>query len=118
MCDTEWCFISNSVCHLCWYRCVGYVGYKIVGVIAYADDLILVAPIIIAPRKLINICKLYATEYNIKFNGSKSKYMLYICRECAVFNTNIFINGDTVEQITSADHFGHKLSIVNKEYYG
>ncbi len=43
-------------------------------------------------------------EYDIKFNGSKIKYMFYIGRECAVFNTDIFVNGDNVEQVTSADH--------------
>ncbi len=41
--------------------------------------------------------------------------MLYIGRECAVFNTDIFVNGDKVEQVTSADHLGHKLSTVNNK---
>ncbi len=40
--------------------------------------------------------------------------MLYMGRECAVFNTDIFVNDDKVEQVTSADHLGHKLSIVNE----
>ncbi len=44
-----------------------YVGYKFVGAIAYADDLILLAPTVTALSKLINICELYAVEY-IKTN--------------------------------------------------
>ncbi len=86
-----------------------HVGYKFVGAIAYADDLILLAPTVIALRKLINICELYTAEYDIKFNVSKNKYMLYIGSECAVFKTDIFVNYDKVEQVTSADHLGHKL---------
>ncbi len=53
-------------------------------------------------------------EYDINFNGSKRTYMLYIGRECAVFYTDIFVNDFKVEQVTSADHLGHKLSTVNK----
>ncbi len=52
-------------------------------------------------------------QNDINFIGSKSKYMLYIGREYAVFNTDIFVNGDKVEQVTSADHLGNKLSTVN-----
>ncbi len=92
-----------------------YVGSKFVGAIAYADDLILLAPTIVALRKLINICEFYAAEYDIKFNGSMSQYILYIRRECAVFNTDIFVNNDKVEQFTFEDHLGHKLSTVNKK---
>ncbi len=69
-------------------------------------------------RKLINKCELYAVEYDVKFNGSKSKYMLYIGRECAVFNTDIFVNGDKGEQVISAVHLGHKLSTVMVPLYG
>ncbi len=48
------------------------------GDIAYAVDLILLTLPVTAFRKLINICELYAAEYHIKCNGSKSKYVLYV----------------------------------------
>jgi hypothetical protein len=91
-----------------------YVGYKFVGAIAYADDLILLAPTVTALRKLITICEMYAAEYDIKFNGSKSRYMVYKGRECTVYNTDIYVNCDKVECVTSADHLGHRLSTVDK----
>ncbi len=44
---------------------------------------------------------------------------LHICRKCVIFNIDIFVYGDNVEQVTSADHPGYKLSTVNKKkYYG
>ncbi len=76
----------------------------------------MLAPTIMALKKLINICELNAAVYDIKFKYSKNKYMFDIGREYVSFNTDIFIDGDKVEQVTSADHLGHKLSIVNKKY--
>ncbi len=55
---------------------------------------------------------MYAAEYDIKCK--KSKYILYIGRECTVFNTDIFVNGGKVELVKSAYHLGHKLSTINK----
>ncbi len=81
---------------------------------ADADDLILLAPTVTALKKIINICELYAVEYDIKFNGSKSKYVLYVGRECAVFHIDIFVNGDTFEQVAQGNHLHLKLSTVNK----
>jgi hypothetical protein len=45
--------------------------------LAYADDISLLAPTPSGARKLLTICDDYAEEYNIKFNGNKSK-CLYV----------------------------------------
>ncbi len=50
-----------------------YVGYKFVGAIAYVDNLILLAPTVTALRKLINICELFAAEYNINLMAQRVK---------------------------------------------
>ncbi len=91
-----------------------YDNHTFVGATAYADDLILLAPIVTTLRKVINICELYAAQYDIKLNSSKNIYMHYIGRECNVFNTDIFVDGDKVEQVTFADHLGHKVTAINK----
>ncbi len=44
--------------------------------------------------------------------------MLYIGRECACFNADIFINGDKIEHATSSDNLGYKLFTVGKQWYG
>ena len=43
------------------------------GVLAYADDVVLVAPIATAMRRMLSICDEYAVRYTIRFNAEKSK---------------------------------------------
>ncbi len=44
---------------------------------SYIDNKILLAPTAKTPKVLITICELYAAEFDIKFNGAKSKYMVF-----------------------------------------
>ncbi len=48
-------------------------------------------------NKLIYICEQYATAFDIKFNGAKSKYMVYKGRNCVVHHKDVFVNGEKVE---------------------
>ena len=50
-----------------------FIGKNFVGALAYADDIILVAPTASALHKLLSICGDYASEYCISFNAAKSK---------------------------------------------
>ena len=52
-----------------------------VGALAYADDLVLLAPSPTAMRKMLSICDEYATEFSIKFNAKKSKWLAVIPRK-------------------------------------
>jgi len=50
-----------------------FVGFTFVGALAYADDIVLIAPTPSAMRQLLTICDIYAAEYDITFNANKSK---------------------------------------------
>jgi len=54
-----------------------YIGYEIVGALAYADDLTLLAPTAYAMRGLLRICEDYAGECSILLNAKKSKYIVF-----------------------------------------
>ena len=54
-----------------------YVGSNYVGALAYADDLILIAPSA-ALRKILAICDVYASSYWMNFNAEKFKCMLVL----------------------------------------
>jgi len=62
-----------------------------VGALDYADDLVLLAPISTAMRKLLSICEEYAKDYSIKFNAKKSKWLAIISRiqSLAVVSTRL-----------------------------
>ena len=42
-----------------------------VGALAYADDLVLLAPSATAMRRLLSVCDSFASEYNMLFNAKK-----------------------------------------------
>ena len=47
-----------------------YIGSNFVGALAFADDIVLIAPTATAMRKLLlSICGEFATEYCISFNA-------------------------------------------------
>ncbi len=65
-------------------------------------------------KKLVSICEKYAEEYDIKFNGTNSKYMVYKGRNSVVHHDDVYVNEEKVEQVTTADHLGHRLSTTDK----
>ena len=50
-----------------------FVGSIFVGALAYADDLSLLSPTPSGIRQMLTICESYAREFDIVFNGAKSK---------------------------------------------
>ncbi len=48
-----------------------------IGCLLFADDVTLLCPTIKGLKKLIAICEQYATKFNIKFNGKKSKFLIF-----------------------------------------
>ena len=53
------------------------VGDMYVGCIAYADDILILTASMYSLNKMIKVCEQYAKEYHVKFNGSKSKLIIF-----------------------------------------
>ena len=51
-----------------------FIGRKFVGALAYADDIVLVAPTASALRKMLTVCDNYAAEYYMAFNAQVKMY--------------------------------------------
>ena len=45
----------------------------------YADDVALLAPTIMAPNKLINLCVSFAQKYHVLFNPIKNNLIVFSC---------------------------------------
>ena len=54
-----------------------HVGPIFAGSFGYTDDVALVAPILYAMDKMINVCKLFADKIGFLFNPLKSKLLCY-----------------------------------------
>jgi len=58
-----------------------YVGSHFAGALAYADDIVLIAPTATTMPKLLGICGNYATEYCITFTAAKSKCLVVLSKK-------------------------------------
>ena len=77
-----------------------------VGVIVYADDVVLLAPSVRALRTMLGICLKYADEYDVLFND-KSKLITFPAKNVRPYNPEIVINGKQIEVVTEMEHLGH-----------
>ena len=59
-----------------------HIGSYYVGDLAYADDIVLLAPTPAAMHQILNICDEYAHDHSIVFNGCKSKCLISEPRKC------------------------------------
>ncbi len=68
------------------------------GTVSFADDIELLTQIL---KTLVSICEQYANEYDIRFNYTKSKYMVYKCRNGLVYHQfeDVYVNQEMVEQL-------------------
>jgi hypothetical protein len=89
------------------------VGDIFLGALAYADDISLLAPTPSGARKLLTICEDYAEEYNIKFNGNKSKCLYVSPARYRVSssspNPSFTIQGQHIDYVSQWPHLGHIL---------
>ena len=60
--------------------------------LAYADDITLLAPCKSALSILISVCEKYASEFDILFNGSKSKLLFFKGRFSNGMESGIMLN--------------------------
>jgi hypothetical protein len=93
-----------------------YIGNMFVGALAYADDIVIIAPSVSAMRRLLHVCDTYANEYQIMFNAQKSKCLAFLPRSrhfvndfltCGLF----YIGNNQIEVVKSYSHLGHLINI-------
>ncbi len=81
----------------------------------FADDVTLMCPTIKGLKKIIAICEQYVTEFNIKFNGKKSKLLIFKGKGCKISINKIEVNGDTIYSSEMANHLGHTTSVSDED---
>ena len=94
-----------------------FIGNAFLGVLAYADDLALIAPTPSAMRKLLSICDAYGHEYSVSFNASKSKCIYFnagvrfgYCYDRTDVLPKFMISGHSIEYVHKWPHLGHIIS--------
>ena len=93
-----------------------HVGDLFMGVLAYADDLVLLAPNRAAAEQMLSLCESWALNNNVFFstdpNPEKSNSkIVYMCG----LNTGLakpaplLLNGSALPWVRSATHLGHEF---------
>ena len=65
------------------------IGLTYVGVLSYADDIVLLAPTKTALHKMLHICDQFSIKYHVNFNASKSNLVIYDVDETEDDNNKI-----------------------------
>ncbi len=92
------------------------MGIHFIGALAFADDFNLLAPTLSGLKILIDVFEKYAKEFNIKFNGSKSRLLLFKGRNCKISSRGVTVNGVSLTVSETAVHLGHHMSTKDKEF--
>ena len=87
--------------------------------VAYADDIVLLAPTARAMRHLLSVCDDFASKYNVIFNASKSRCLVfktYVGRQLGLHmehvpSTHVCIGGNIIEFVDSWPHMGYILNV-------
>jgi hypothetical protein len=93
-----------------------HIGQLFAAALAYADDVILLAPTARAMRAMLAICDRFATEFNVTFNANKSKCITFMApshcpaRVKAGLAPHFLISGHIVENVLTWPHLGHIFS--------
>jgi hypothetical protein len=92
-----------------------FIGPTFVGALAYADDIVLIAPTATAMRKLLALCDSYARDYCISFNAHKTKCMIVTPNKRRSFSSRLDscgfrIDNKPIEFVSSFSHLGHLIT--------
>ena len=92
-----------------------FIGNWFIGALAYADDIVLLAPGASAKCAMLHSCDThFAEQYNVIFNVSKSKCMFFPSKGCHSRRVHckpaFYINGGSVEYVEEWLHLGHVIS--------
>ena len=90
-------------------------GCRFTGALAYADDITLLAPCKSALSIMIDVCEQYTAEFDILFNGSKSKLSFFKGRHASAITSGIMVNGEIVHISDNAVHLGHNISTSDRD---
>jgi hypothetical protein len=89
------------------------IGFKYFGAIAYADDIVLLAPTVSSLNNLLGVCTSWSNRNNIDFNTTKS-YVICFASKTDRWPSNIpipvFLNGNLIPTMTEVTHLGHVLT--------
>ena len=76
--------------------------------ISYADDMVLLSPSVDALRKLLSICEAYAVDHGLKYNTSKTEFMVFkAASKTYAHIPEVKICGSQLNRVCKFKYLGH-----------
>ena len=91
-----------------------FVGSIFFGCLAYADDVILLAPTLAALRIMLMFCTSFADSHDILFNSNKS-HCIKFCNSLDIIQYDVKLQGGTLSWVNKVVHVGHVLISSNND---
>lgn len=92
-----------------------YLGHLFAGALAYADDIVLLAPTKVALSRMLSVAGTCADELSLKFNGTKSQYLRYCAGRRACKTGSIPFCGVEVPLSFEGLHLGNLLGASTRQ---
>ena len=80
-----------------------HIGQTFCGALGYADDVVIMAPTVVSLDKMLDICRFFAEEYDVCFNSTKSKLLIFNQKSYPKVN----FMGQNIEGVPSDKHLGN-----------
>lgn len=86
--------------------------------LSYADDMVLLSASICGLRKLLRTCEEYADVHGLKYNVTKSKYMVFeeAGAKCPQNLPPVRLNGISLERVSQFTYLGHIVTVDLKDH--
>ena len=105
-------YFDGLIAELCKTNIGCFMGNMFIGILAYADDAVLLAPTPHAMRVMLEVCDAYAEKFSVSFNASKSKCL--IVRPHSFSKTGplprFHVGGKAIEIVDRWPHLGHIIT--------
>ena len=84
-----------------------HMGLHYVGALGFADDITLLCPSLSGIKTMLSICEQFAAEYDLIFNGTKSKLLIFSKGNQDIPDPCIKLNGVVINRFDKAVHLGN-----------
>ena len=91
-----------------------YVSNVFVGALAYADDIVILAPSRFALGRLLKQCSLFSKLYQFDFNASKSEFIIHRHNH-EIYHEKIFYMNKKFQSQTNCRHLGNTVGSKQSE---
>jgi len=108
-------YIDGLLCRLYESGVGCFIGHVYTGALAYADDVVLLAPTPSAMRIMLKICEDFAKEFSVVFNASKSVCLMVSkgtskASKMSVNDLQFTLDGNHLAFVDECSHLGHVLT--------